>query len=52
MKDYIYSEIEKKWQKYWEENKPFIYLNFNAITIATSFVQTKELPTFIKTSSK
>ena len=23
MKDYIYSEIEKKWQKYWEENKTF-----------------------------
>lgn len=23
MKDYIYSEIEKKWQKYWEENNTF-----------------------------
>ncbi len=23
MKEYIFSEIEKKWQKYWEENKTF-----------------------------
>jgi leucyl-tRNA synthetase len=23
MKDYIFSEIEKKWQKYWDENKTF-----------------------------
>ena len=23
MKDYIHSEVEKKWQKYWDENKTF-----------------------------